>query len=438
MAQIGTKVWALMIILLIVGIAIGYPIGTYTAPPKVVEKTVQVPVEKTVEVPVEKTVEVPIYPLKGEIFIGHIMSELPENRIPATEIAEAEVNEYVKKLGLPITFKVLIEDTEGSAVKALEKLESLAARGVKVVTGLTWSSHVKACKGYADEHKILLLSDGSTAPALAIPDDWVFRIVCDDTIQGKAIARMLIDYGIKAIVLMQRADPWGDGLFGELEKWFTEWGGVIVERIRYDPAKTEFSGEIYTVAGKVREAIGKYGEGKVAFELLSFSDEIVAIQTPAKDYPELLKTPWFGSDGHALSTRLVQEAAELAAQCKHICTFMAPTESSRHKAFIDKFMAKTGLYPDIYTILLYDCIWILAKAILEAGSYNAEVIRRILPDVAAAYFGATGWCKLNEAGDRAATNYDIWAVVKEAGKIDWKKVGVYDLLTEKITWLVPI
>ena len=434
MAQIGTKVWALMIILLIVGIAIGYPVGMYTAPSRVVEKTI----EKTVEVPVEKTVEVPVYPLEGEIFIGHIMSELPENRIPATEIAEADVNEYVKKLGLPITFRVLIEDTEESAVKALEKLESLAARGVKVVTGLTWSSHVKACKDYADTNHIVLLSDGSTAPALAIADDWVFRIVCDDTVQGKAIARMLIDYGIKAIAVMQRADAWGDGLYGELEKWFKEWGGEIIEYIRYDPEKTEFSAEIYTVDGKIREAIEKYGEGKVALEVLSFTADVVPIQVAAGDYPELLKVPWFGSDGHALSSRLVEEAGDLAAQTKHLCTFMAPTESSRHKAFIDKFMARTGLYPDIYTILLYDCIWILAKSILEAGTYDAEVIREVLPDVAEAYFGATGWCKLNEAGDRAATNYDIWAVVEEAGKIDWKKVGVYDLLTEKITWLVQI
>lgn len=436
MAQIGTKVWALMIILLIVGIAIGYPIGMYTAPPteKVVEKTVEVPVEKVVE----KTVEVPVYPLKGEIYIGHIMSELPENRIPATEIAEAEVNEYVKKLGLPITFRVLIEDTEESAVKALEKLESLAARGVKVVTGLTWSSHVKAVKDYADTNHILILSDGSTAPALAIPDDWVFRIVCDDTVQGKAIARMLIDYGIEAIAVMQRADPWGDGLFGELEKWFTEWGGEVIEYIRYDPEKTEFSAEIHTIDGKIREAIGKYGEGKVAVQVLSFTADVVPIQVAAGDYPALLKVPWFGSDGHALSTRLVEEAGDLAVQTKHISTFMAPTESSKHQAFIDKFMARTGLYPDVYTILLYDCIWILAKAILEAGTYDAEVIRRVLPDVAGSYFGATGWCKLNEAGDRAATNYAIWAVVEEAGVIDWKKVGVYDFLAEKITWLVPI
>ena len=436
MAQIGTKVWALMIILLVVGIAIGYPIGMYTAPPTVVEKVV----EKTVEVPVEKVVEkeVPVYPLKGEILLGFIISEMPEQRIPTVEIAVEEVNEYVKQLGLPVTFRVLFEDTEGSAVKALEKFESLAARGVKFTFGFTWSSHVKACKDYADEHKVIILSSGSTSPALAIPDDWVFRIVCDDTVQGKAIARMHIDYGIKATLVMQRADAWGDGLFGEFKKWFEEWGGVIIDYIRYDPEKLEFGAEASMVDAKIRDAIEEYGEEKVSIQVFSFSPNIVPILSAVADYPLLLKIPWFGSDGDARSTRMIEEVGEIAAQVKHISTVMGVTESSKYKKFVDKYVPKTGRSPSMYDLMPYDAVWILAKAILEAGAYDAEVVKGILPEVAASYFGASGWCVLNEAGDRGAANYDIIAVVKEDGIIDYKRVGIYDFMAEKITWLVRL
>jgi len=428
MAKLETKTMGLMFVLFLVGIGVGYPIGMAATPPKVVEKVV----------------EKPVHPLKGDILIGAICASTAglEWNKPTIEIALEEINAYVSALGIPVTFKVLIEDAEGSAVRALEKFQSLHAKGVKFFVEFRWSSHVKAVKEYADANKLLIVSDGSTSPLLAIPDDYVFRLVCDDTVQGVAIARMLIDYGIRATVVMQRADAWGDGLYAEFKRWFTEWGGTIVDHIRYDPDKTEFSAELRTVAARIKEAIAKYGEGKVAFEILSF-EEAVVMQAQAKDYPELMTVPWFGSDGHVVSTRLIDEAGALALKTKHISTYMGVTESAKYKAFVDKFTPKVGYTPGTYAVLLYDSLWVLAKAILEAGAYNPEIVKKVLPTAAGAYFGASGWTVLNKAGDRAGGNYDIWAVVEKGevprkGELGWKRIGFYDYLSGKVVWFEKV
>lgn len=433
----GTKVYATLLGALIVGLVIGYPLGYYLAPAKV---------EKV-------EVEVPVYPLKGEILFGLIGASVAgmEWEEPVVNIAIEEVNEYAKSLGLPITFKMLIECAEGSAPKALEKLQSLHAKGVKFVFGMRWSSHCKTCLEYANENKILLLSDGSTSPLLSLTDDYLFRFTADDTFQGKAVARMYIDYGIKAVAFMQRADTWGDGLYEAIKSNFEAMGGVIIEHIRYDPEKTEFSAEIEAINTAVESAIAQYGADKVAVACISF-DEIVTMQATAADYPALMSVMWFGNDGYVRSDRLREEQGENALKVRHPSTYIGITLSDKYEKFKEKFTPLVGYIPGAYACFLYDSIWIVAKAIIEAATTDTEVIKEILPQVAASYFGASGWCALNEAGDRAGGNYYIWALMTKSEiqnygiirehveelDIDWGLIGVYDYITDKIEWYVPI
>ncbi len=437
MAQITGKIIIACVIALIVGIAIGYGVGIYTAPPKVITK-------------VEK---VPVHPLADkEVLIGIIHADTwyLEGEQAAANIWLEEVNEYLKKLGLTLKFKLLFENAEGSEVKCLEKLESLAAKGVKFVLGFRYSSHAKACLEYANEHKILLISDASTAPALAIADDYLFRMPCDDRFQGKAIARMILDYGVKAVAVLQRGDTWGDGLYEAFEGRFKELGGIILERIRYDPAKTEFSAEISILNDVISNAIEKYGKSKVALLFLGF-EEIAPIQATAADYPALMSIPWFGSDGHVISERLLTEQGENAVKVKHLCTYIGVTRSPIYMRFAEKYKSIVGYYPEAYDTYLYDSLWLLTRAIIEAGSTDPEIIKEILPRIAESYFGASGWCRFNEAGDRAAGNYDIWAILNSttiekyglnrAGigeEIDWAIVGVYNYQTDAVEWLIPI
>jgi len=438
MSKLETKTMAIMGLMLIIGLAIGYPIGRFTAPTQIVEKPVEV--------------EVPVYPLKGEILIGLIGASTAgmEWEEPTVQIAIEDVNAYVKSLGLPIEFKAIIECAEGSAVKALEKLQSLHSQGVHFIVGMRWSSHCKACLEYANEHKIIMVSDGSTSPLLSISGDYLFRLVCDDTFQGKAIARMLVDYGIKAVAVLQRADTWGDGLYEAFKQRFEELGGVIVEHIRYDPEKTEFSAEVKAINDAIEQAIATYGADKVAVEYIGF-DEAVIIQTQAADYPTLMSVPWFGSDGHVRSQRLLEEAGDLAVKTRHFCTYMGITVSDVYREFEAKFIPRVGYVPGTYACLLYDSIWIIAKSIIEAATTDPEVVKEVLPEVAKRHFGVSGWCALNEAGDRAGGNYNIWAVMsvqeieqyglERAGigeEYDWAIVGVYNYLTDSVEWFIPL
>jgi ABC-type branched-subunit amino acid transport system substrate-binding protein len=55
-------------------------------------------------------------------------------------------------------------------------------------------------------------------------------------------------------------------------------------------------------------------------------------------------------------------------------------------------------------------VWIISRAIAEAGTQNSTALRDAVPRVASSYNGITGNTTLNAVGDRAYANYDFWTI----------------------------
>ena len=94
---------------------------------------------------------------------------------------------------------------------------------------------VSAVREYADVNNIILLSYSSTSPLLSIEGDNLFRLVPDDTYQGKIIAQRMINDGIKVIVPFWRGDIYGNGLYNSTKSNFEKLGGKVEEGINYHP-----------------------------------------------------------------------------------------------------------------------------------------------------------------------------------------------------------
>ncbi len=386
------------------------------------------PVAKQIQTGLPKEITIgALLPLTGDL------AAYGKNVREALLIAEEDINEFLKKLGYDTRIKFLIEDTETRPTTALTKLQALAAKGVKIYIGPMTSAEVRNIKTYADINKLLIISPSSTAADLAIKDDFIYRTVPDDTYQGKAIARMVIDYGIKNVVVIHRKDAWGDGLYREFSKRFKELGGNVIGEIAYTPEAKEFSADVKKLYDIVSEAVKKYGKENVAIVAISFG-EIVTILKQASGYDLLMQLVWFGSDGTAKLDDVVKEAGKEAAKVKLYSTLFAPTESLKYKEFYEKFKSRTGSEPHGYSVIAYDTAWLITYAMLLAQSTDSEKIAEILPEVAKSFFGASGWMLLNEAGDRAAGDYDIWMVVEEDGKYKWKKAGYYSSTTDSVTF----
>ena len=415
----------LAIVLLVVGLVVGAGAGYMLKPAPAVGEGG------------ETIIEVTKAPLEGaKVQVGYISSTTAglETGTPLVEdILMADYNAYAEKLGYDIEFEYLIDDATGQAAVHLEKVQGFKSMDVNVFIGGGWSSHAQASLSYCNDNDMLMWSSSSTSPLLAIDEDNLFRMCPDDTIQAPAISSMLLSHGIKAIVVLQRGDAWADGIMNFFEPLYTEAGGVIVEKIRYAGEATEFSNYLQTAESKVASAIETYGVEHVAIEVIAFSESVVMV-TQAVDYPAVYSVKWFGSDGTCMVQQHCDDAPEQTVQVKLHSTLAAPAASEKYANLYSRYQALVNQPMGYYTACTYDIGWILTESILNTQSTDAALLVPVQHDTAYNNFGASGWNRLNVAGDRYGSNYQIWSYHMVDGVCEPYTVGVYDGITGEVVW----
>ncbi|MCK5670570.1 ABC transporter substrate-binding protein [Candidatus Bathyarchaeota archaeon] len=380
-------------------------------------------------------------PLAGEtIRIGYISSTTAglETATPLVEdIMQVDYNEYLEILGYDVEIEYLIDDATGQAAVHLEKVQGFKSMDVNVFIGGLWSSQAQAALSYTNDNDMLMWSTSSTSPLLAISEDNLYRMCPTDLVQAPAIAAMLKSQGVEAIILIYRGDAWADGIVTYFEPNFVDNGGVILEKIRYAGESTEFSNYLQIAENIAKDAVAEYGEGKVAVELIAFA-EFVTMVTQVEDYPTLYSLPWFGSDGTVLSQQAIDDAPRQSEHLKLYSTYAAPAESEVFANLYDRYFALVSQPFGYYSACSYDVGWILTSTILESQSVDAIDLIPLQTPAAYRQWGASGWNRLNEDGDRYASNYQIWGYGDLGEGVQNVVYGMYDSTLDMVTWEVDL
>jgi branched-chain amino acid transport system substrate-binding protein len=356
----------------------------------------------------------------------------------ALKIAAGDANAQLAGAGSAKRVSLVIEDTRTDPGVALEKMQAMAAEGIRIVIGPVTSAEVAAVKQFADESGVLVVSIGSTAPDLAIPGDNVLRLVPDDTRQAEVLARQMWDDGVRVVVPMWRADVFGNNLHRLLEEDFTELGGTVVDGVAYEPLVGDFSSSLHRInfiiweqnlrllAEKVGEVGELHGADSVGVYVVAF-DEIVPILIQADRHPELAAARWYGSDGSAQVGGVVRnaDAAEFAITTNFMNPIYGVEETDEFRELEDRIAGEIGREPRSYAEATYDALRVAVMALDgDPVSPRDEFVR-----VAGSYAGATGNTELNEAGDRKSGSYDFWAVREGHGgghdSYEWASVATF-------------
>src|SRR5204862_6276789 len=174
-------------------------------------------------------------------------------------------------------FHFFVRDTQHDPSKALEAIKDLDRRGVQIIIGPQSSAEVAMIKPSADANNILVISQGSTASSLAIPNDNIFRFCPNDTREAEAIVALMQHDGIRAIVPLWRNDAGNNGLHDSVQIRFQALGGTVASGFRYEPTTTNFSPATNSVASQITSLIvGGISPSSVAVYLAAF-DEVVDI-----------------------------------------------------------------------------------------------------------------------------------------------------------------
>ena len=409
----------LFIVLFVAGAGVGYLAGTSMGPVQQAQGGLSGEVKIVF-----------LAPLTG------VLSTYGENSKQAALLAAQEVNQWLSARGESWSLKLIVDDTATDPTTALSKLQSWHGAGVQIFVGPMSSSEVSELKSYADSNHLLVVSPSSTSPALSLPNDYIFRFCPDDFIQGPAIARLMWEAGVRHAVVTWRGDTWGDGLENATKSAFVKLGGQVHEAVRYDPNLTDFPTQASSLADAVQNLIDS-GVPKNEIGVLAISfEEIVPYMEDASSYPVLQEVNWFGSDGTALLSSLLENtvAGNFAAAVNFTSTIFAPGVSPKFEHVRDYINQTLGRAPDSYAYNTYDIVWTLALALEAVDEYNATAVKEVLPSIVENYFGASGWFELNENGDRAFADYNLWAVQNVDGELQWVFIGVWRGAVDQIEW----
>lgn len=358
----------------------------------------------------------------------------------AAQLAVSDINAWVQNTSWAgrVTFTLSVQDYALNNQKALSELGTFASQGISVVVGPLNSGTAQALLSTADQDHIVMISPSSTSPALAIPNDYLFRTAPTDVWQGRADARIMWDSGVKAAIIVFRQDTYGSLLANNTAARFKQLGGTVVDMIPYDTSTTNFVPTLQRMFSDWQSASSQYGANNVAIYLVSFEEIEQMLQQAQSSYPQLLQTPkpWFGTDGQADSIPLNGTVGTLMAQIRLPSTIFGYTNSSKTQNVCARMLSQFKQPCDSYGLGAYDDTWLAALSILWCGKNDGTCVQKVLPQVAATYFGVTGWTRLDSAGDRFGGDFIVWCVQNTSSGPQWVLCGDWSQISDTVTWYV--
>jgi branched-chain amino acid transport system substrate-binding protein len=365
----------------------------------------------------------------GTIRIGALFSltgdgsTLGNASAAALDIAATDINAEMQTMRLPYRVVTFTEDTAHVPANALAKLIELNANNVGYVIGPQSSAEAAAVRDYANTNNIIVVSQGSTASSLALPNDTLFRLAPNDKLEGAAIAALMRADGIDTIVEVSRDDAGNVGLRDSTMNSFVAAGGTVANVITYTSTTTNFAPVVTFLGTVVRGIENSKPNAKIAVYLSAF-DEAADIFDFARLDADLSSIRWYGGDGVVQSQALLARptVASFAATTQFTAPNVGLDDATRDvwQPVSDQIKARVGFTPDAYALSVYDAAWVIALSFIEsqgAGDLRKTAFTRSLQR----YSGLTGSTAVDANGDRKSGNFDFWTI--RDGQ--WIRTGQY-------------
>jgi len=342
----------------------------------------------------------------------------------AIELAVADVNAYLAENGSADRINVLIEDTESSPAKALDRLKLLATSGARMVIGPYSDNEVDQTLPFVEKNGMLLLSQGSAGPYLSKPDN-LLRFAPSDAYQAEALAVLASQEGATHMIPIWEGDMYGDELVTHIKGQFANQGGQVVPGVRFRPEVTQFAAYVADLKAQIDKNVKD--KKKLAVVVAARGSQTASILREAAKAAGLDEAKWYGCDDSALRGNIVQDqaVARFAAKVRMAFARLGETGTALYSEVEKRIEDRIQAFVDTQAVVAYDLVWLCAFTSLASGD-DPSVLHKALTSTAQRFYGASGWMALNENGDRAEDyDFDFWTIREMEGKFFWTKTARY-------------
>jgi branched-chain amino acid transport system substrate-binding protein len=279
---------------------------------------------------------------------------------------------------IPYDTASLAKEGGNSATKLVSQDKVLVAMGAVA------SSISLAAAPVFNDAGVPMVSPSSTNPEVTEIGENIFRICYLDDFQGGACA-VFASKDLKkkkAAILKNQDDAYSTGLANYFALKFKALGGEIVKDESFSKGTKDFNTQITNIKGANPDII---------FVPVYYNDvALIAKQVRAQG----IDAPLLGGDGWE-SSQLVPTAGEALEGCYFGNHYSQEDKSEKVQSFVKGYKEAYGNTPSSLAALGYDVVWVVKKAIEDAGSFDREKVRDALAGLSD-FEGATGKFSIDE------------------------------------------
>ncbi len=278
------------------------------------------------------------------------------------ELARDEINAKPEQ---KIKLKFLFEDDKSDPGASKDVMKKLVTQdGVLAVIGAVGSGRTIPASIVAKDQKVPLMTHASTNVDIVKISDYVSRICFNDDVQGAAMAIFARETLKKdsAVMIVEKGNPYSEGLCASFRRVFTERGGKIMDELAYQKDAQDFKVQISTLKQLNPPIVWVPG----------YFPQMGPLIRQAREAG--FTAPFLGADGW--DDPQLFSLGGPAVKGNYFSNHFNPYDTDpKVQDFVKRFQAKFGTAPGAMAALAYDATYAVADAVNRAKELKPEAIK---------------------------------------------------------------
>ena len=306
---------------------------------------------------------------KREIPVGVVIAQTGQFASPyglsmlnGFELARKQMNESGILGNTKITF-IVEDDQSVSAVEPVKKL--IHQHGVAAIVGFAISTQLEQVIPIAEENSVIIVSSVSSAPGLSARGDFIFRSGLNSGVLNPAAVKATHEkYGYKrAATIYHHRDTYSTRSDEAFRAALDDIGVQVVATQIYEGDQTDFSPQLTRI--------------------MKLNPDVLFISALGSHIPPILiQARSLMPDIHVIVPELtsieVEAAGEAAEGAVTSIGWLSTADTPLSRAFVESYIRTYAAEPPAWAAQSHAAFHILAMAIANAQSINANAIRDAL------------------------------------------------------------
>ena len=316
-------------------------------------------------------------PLTGSLAIYGVTTTNGAN------LAIDEINKNGGILGKKVEYITL--DTKGDSTEAVMAYNKLIDRGVSAIIGEITSKPSLAVAEIAAQDNMPMITPTGTQVDITEAGPSIFRVCFTNPYQGKVLAvlakeRLNAD---TAAIMINNSSDYSDGIAKAFIEQADILGIKITAKEGYADGDKDFRAQLTKIAAEQPDVL----------LVPEYYEQASLIATQAREVG--VKAVFIGSDGWDGITKTLDSSSYNAIENSYFTNHFSMQDTApKIQNFLKSYKDTYNEDPSAFSALGYDAVYMVKKAVENAGSTNKEAVVDALKNIE--YDGITGYLTFDE------------------------------------------